>query len=220
MEVQETEVQTDRVVTIPNILSALRLLGVPVFLWLALVREADGMAFLLLVASGISDYVDGYLARKWRQISRVGQLLDPVVDRLYITSLLAALAIRGLIPWWFAIALILRDVVMFFVMTVLKRHGQTGLPVHFLGKSATFALMAGLPLLLLTDGTGTGAMLASVFGWAGSIWGAVLYWWAAILYILQARRLLRSLDGDDGADGDDGVDAAVEAGMDGELDQR
>lgn len=197
MEVQETRVQTDRIVTVPNILSALRLFGVPVFLWLALVREADGLAFLLLVASGISDYVDGYLARKWHQISRVGQLLDPIVDRLYITALLVALALRELIPWWFAGALILRDVVMFVVVAVLKRHGQTGLPVHFLGKSATFALMGGLPLLLLTEGTGTGPMLASVFGWAGSIWGAVLYWWAAILYIHQVRRLLRALDSED-----------------------
>jgi cardiolipin synthase (CMP-forming) len=200
VEVQETAVQTDRVLTVPNILSGLRLIGIPVFLWLVLVVKADGWAFWLIVLSAFTDYVDGYLARKWRQISRLGQLLDPIVDRAFIVSLLAALALRDLIPWWFAGLLIARDLVMFVVMSVLKRHGQTGLPVHFLGKSATFALMGGLPLLLLTSGTGTGPMLAAVFGWAASIWGAALYWWAAALYIHQTRRLLRVLDGRDSGD--------------------
>lgn len=204
MEVQETGVQTDRVVTVPNILSALRLIGVPVFLWLVLAVEADGWAFVLIMLSAFTDYVDGYLARKWHQISRVGQLLDPIVDRAFVVSLLAALALRGLIPWWFAGLLIARDLVMFVVMSILNRHGQTGLPVHFLGKSATFALMGGLPLLLLTGGTGTGPMLAAVFGWAASIWGAALYWWAAALYIHQTRLLLRALDArDTGGAGDD-----------------
>lgn len=200
MEVQETRVQTDRVVTVPNILSALRLLAVPVFVWLVVAQKADVWAFFLLVVSAVTDYVDGYVARRWHQISRVGQLLDPIVDRAFIIALLVALAVRGLIPWWFAGALILRDVVMFFVMSGLQRRGQVGLPVHFLGKSATFALMGGLPLLLLAGGTGTWPMLAAVFGWAGAIWGAVLYWWAAVLYMIQARRLMSAAPAEEPAD--------------------
>ncbi len=100
MEVQETEVQTDRVLTVPNLLSFLRLLGVPLFLWLILVPKADGWAIVLLIFAGLSDYLDGKIARRWNQISRLGQLLDPLADRLYILATLIGLLLRDIIPWW------------------------------------------------------------------------------------------------------------------------
>lgn len=182
--------QTDRVVTIPNALSVLRLLGVPLFLWLVLVREADTWAIVVLAASGFTDYLDGKLARKWHQISRVGQLLDPLADRLYIFTTIIALTLREIIPLWFAILLVSRDVVMAVVVAFVRsRHGITGLPVHFLGKSATFCLLYAFPLLLWGDGSGTVAMLAKVFGWAFAVWGVALYWWAAALYAIQARSM-------------------------------
>jgi cardiolipin synthase len=190
VDVQETRVQTDRVLTFPNILSALRLLGVPLFLWLILVPEADGWAILLLAVSGFTDWLDGYLARRWNQISRVGQLLDPVADRLYIVATLVGLLIRGIVPWWFVAILVARDLVMGVVLAVLKRRGITGLPVHFLGKAATFCLLYAFPLLLLGDGSGALAQTAQVVGWAFAVWGTALYWWAGILYIGQARRIL------------------------------
>jgi len=190
VDVQETRVQTDRVLTFPNILSALRLLGVPLFLWLILVPEADGWAILLLAVSGFTDWLDGYLARRWNQISRVGQLLDPVADRLYIVATLVGLLIRGIVPWWFVAILVARDLVMGVVLAVLKRRGITGLPVHFLGKAATFCLLYAFPLLLLGDGSGALAQTVQVVGWAFAVWGTALYWWAGILYIGQARRIL------------------------------
>lgn len=190
MEVQETGVQSDRVLTLPNILSALRLLGVPVFLWLILVPEADGWAIVLLVVSGFTDWLDGYLARRWNQITRVGQLLDPIADRLYILATLIGLLLRGIVPWWFVVILLSRDVVMAGVLWVLKRRDVVGLPVHFLGKAATFNLLYAFPLLLIGDGATWWAEPAKIFGWAFAVWGTALYWWAAVLYIGQARRIL------------------------------
>lgn len=195
MKAQETAVQTDRVFTIPNILSFLRLLGVPVFLWLVLVEEADTLAIILLAVSGFTDYLDGYLARRWNQISRVGQLLDPLADRLYIFTTIIALTVREIIPLWFAILLVARDVYMTGIVALLRaRRGITGLPVHFLGKSATACLLYAFPLLLWGDGDGTVPMLARVFGWAFVIWGVALYWWAAVLYTEQTRKVLSEPD--------------------------
>lgn len=182
--------QTDRVLTIPNALSALRLLGVPVFLWLILVPQADGWAIVLLAVSGITDWLDGYLARRFHQISRLGQLLDPIADRLYILATLVGLLLRGIVPWWFVVILLSRDVIMAVVLALLKRRGVTGLPVHFLGKAATFCLLYAFPLLLLGDGTWPLADAAKVLGWAFAVWGTALYWWAAVLYIGQARRIM------------------------------
>ena len=190
MEVQETSVQTDRVLTLPNVLSGLRLLGVPVFLWLILVPKADLWAVLLLVVAGITDWLDGYLARRWHQISRLGQLLDPIADRLYILATLIGLLLRDIVPWWFVVLLVGRDVVMSIVLLALKSRGVTGLPVHFLGKAATFCLLYAFPLLLLGDGSGWFAQAAQVFGWAFAVWGTALYWWAGFLYIGQARRIM------------------------------
>ena len=190
MEVQQTGVQTDRVVTLPNVLSALRLVGVPVFLWLILVPQADGLAVVLLAVAGFTDWLDGYLARRWHQISRVGQLLDPVADRLYIFATLIGLLIRGIIPLWFVLLLVSRDLILAVVLVFLKGRGVTGLPVHFLGKAATFCLLYAFPLLLLGDGSGWLADAARVCGWAFAVWGTALYWWAAVLYLGQARRIM------------------------------
>lgn len=194
MDVEENQVQTTRVVTIPNLLSLLRLLGVPVFLWLVLVEHADGWAVILLAVSGFTDYLDGVLARRWKQISRVGQLLDPVADRLYVISTVVALTIRDIVPLWFAVALIGRDVLMVLFVPFLRRLGLQALPVHFLGKAGTFCLLYALPLLLLGDGESTLALLARVFGWAFGLWGFVLYWWAGVLYFLQLRQLRRDAE--------------------------
>jgi cardiolipin synthase len=196
VDVQETEVQTDRVLTIPNMLSFLRILGVPLFLWLVLVPQADGWAVALLVVSGFTDWLDGTIARATGQISRLGQLLDPIADRLYIAATLLGLAIRAIIPWWLVIALLGRDLVLAVVLAVLKRRGITGLPVHFLGKAATFCLLIGFPLLLLgAAATGTGISVADVsraVGWAFTLWGTALYWWAGVLYLVQARQILQT----------------------------
>jgi cardiolipin synthase (CMP-forming) len=193
-EEQGTRTQSTRVWTLPNALSMARLAGVPVFLYLVLGPEADGWALALLMVSGITDYLDGYLARKLDQQTLVGQILDPVADRLYILAVVIGLALRDVIPWWLAISLPLRDLLMWGLVPLLRTRGYSALPVHFLGKAATFNLLYAFPLLLLGDGDGTVARLAEVFGWAFAFWGVGLYWWAGVLYAYQVHRLLATTE--------------------------
>ena len=183
-----------RVWTVPNALSILRLLGVPLFLWLVLGPEADGWALAVLAASGVTDYLDGYLARRLDQASKLGEVLDPVADRLYILAVVIGLAIRDVVPWWFAVILPLRDVLLWGLVPILRTRGYSALPVHFLGKAATFNLLYAFPLLLLGDGTSAAATLAKVFGWAFAVWGIGLYWWAGLLYAWQVRKLLATTE--------------------------
>lgn len=178
--------------TVPNLLSVLRLALVPLFLWLVLGPESDGLALLVLMVSGFTDWLDGHLARRLNQRSVLGALLDPIADRVYILAVVVALAIRDIVPWWIALALPLRDVLLWILVPLLRTRGFSALPVHFLGKAATFNLLYAFPLLFLGDGEGAGPMLARVFGWAFAGWGVALYWWAGILYAWQVAVLLRT----------------------------
>ena len=180
---------SNQVVTVPNALSALRLLGVPVFLW-AILDQRDGLALILLVASGVTDYLDGKIARHYGLVSRVGELLDPIADRLYIVSTLLGLAWREIIPWWLVALLFARELFMLVVVLIAKRHGWIGLPVHFVGKAATFALLYAFPLLLLADGDSGWSRVAEPVGWGFAWWGIALYWVAGALYVVQLRRYL------------------------------
>ncbi len=188
---EEQLVVTDRILTLPNIVSIVRLFGVPLFLWLVLVPEEDGWALVLLMVAGITDWLDGLLARSLNQASKLGQILDPVADRLYILAVVIGLALRDIIPWWLAVILPIRDVLLFSLVPFLRTRGYSALPVHFLGKAATAALLYAFPLLLLGDSEGQLARLADVFGWAFAIWGTGLYWWAGILYAYQVVQLMR-----------------------------
>ncbi|MFD7106105.1 CDP-alcohol phosphatidyltransferase family protein [Streptomyces celluloflavus] len=184
----------NKVLTVPNALSALRVAGVPVFLWLVLQPyfgspSLDGWAIALLAISGVTDYLDGKLARRWNQVTRLGQILDPAADRLYTISTLLALLLRGVIPLWFLLLLLARDIFMFINVATLRRIGYSPLQVNFIGKAATFNLMYAFPLLLLADGGNSLADYARVIGWALAIWGAALYWWSAALYTTQVRSL-------------------------------
>jgi cardiolipin synthase len=174
-----------RILTVPNVLSFARLLGVPVFLWLILVPEADGWAFCLLAVAGASDWVDGYLARRLNQRSELGIILDPLADRLYIAATLLGLALRELIPWWLVGILVARELFLLTLLPRIRRSGRLALPVTYVGKSATFSLLWGFPLLLL-GGLPTFGTAALAFGWAFALWGTYLYWWAGIRYAQQA----------------------------------
>jgi cardiolipin synthase (CMP-forming) len=187
------EVVGEQVFTIPNLISMARLLGVPVFLWLVLgvqTKAGDWWAVGLLIASGVSDWLDGKIARALNQQSRLGQLLDPAADRLYIVATVIALAVRAIIPWWLVGLLGLRELVLGVVLAVLRRQGWGTLQVSFVGKTATLCLLYAFPLLFLGSHVASYAETAKVAGWTMAIWGSALYWCAAILYIIQARRLL------------------------------
>lgn len=183
----------DRILTVPNVLSTLRLLGVPLFLWLMLGPEADGWAFTLLIAQGVTDFLDGKLARVLDQSSRLGALLDPFVDRLYMVTTLLAFVLRDIIPWWVAVLLIGRDALLALTLTVYRRRGLPPPEVIYLGKAATFALMSALPWLLAGQMDWAGAGFGRAFGGAFLVWGTALYVWTGALYTAQALRVARSI---------------------------
>ena len=184
-----TEV-SDRVLTVPNILSFFRLLMVPVFLYLIIVGE-DLLALVVLVVATATDFFDGLIARRFGQITRLGQLLDPAADRLFIFTALIGLAIRGILPWWLIAVIIGRDLVLVLIGVVLANVGYGPLPVHHLGKTATFCLFWGLPVIVLGYAVPVLQVATDPIGWAFTLWGAFLYWWAGAIYLRQAITLVR-----------------------------
>jgi len=182
---------TDRIWTVPNLLSFVRLLGVPLLLWLILGPEEDGWAFVVLALSAVSDWADGKLARLLDQFSRLGAILDPLADRLYILATLFAFVVRGILPWWVAVLIVGRDLVLAVCLPVMRRHGYGPFEVHYLGKAATFCLLYALPLLLLAQGDSTLALIARPLALGFTGWGVLLYLWAGALYLGQLRWVVR-----------------------------
>jgi cardiolipin synthase len=183
---------TDQIWTIPNALSVLRLLGVPLFLWLLLGPHQDAWALTVLAVSGFTDWLDGVLARRLDQMSRFGALLDPLADRLYILATLLGLVLRHVIPWWLAVLIVGRDVVVGLALPRLRKAGYGPPEVHYLGKAATFCLLYAFPLLLLGTYSGTAADIARPTAWAFTIWGTALYLWSGAVYLIQIRGLVRN----------------------------
>lgn len=182
----------DRVVTVPNALSVVRLAGVPLFLWLLLGPQYDLLALLVLAASGVTDWLDGKLARWLNQSSRLGVLLDPAVDRLYTLAALAAFGIRDILPWWVVVVMVGRDVVVALCLPLLRRAGYRQPEVHYLGKAATHNLLYAFPLLLLAHGAaGTLGDVTRPLAYAFTTWGGALYVWSGALYVVQAVSALR-----------------------------
>ena len=143
-----------RIWTIPNVLSMLRLALVPPFLVLIVLGDYVAALILLIVAS-LTDLLDGYLARRLGQVTRLGQLLDPAADRLYIFAALVGLAANQLVPWWIVVVIVARDVFLLILGVVLANHGY------------------------------------GPIGWAITLWGAFLYWWAGIIYAIETARVIR-----------------------------
>jgi cardiolipin synthase len=186
--------QRDRVVTVPNVLSVLRLALVPVFLYLLLVAHANGWAVGVLMFSGFSDWADGKIARMVdNQSSRLGELLDPAVDRIYMLTVPLAFGFAHIVPWWIVITLIGRDAILAATLPLLRSRGLTALPVTYIGKGATFALMSGFPLILLGQWDALWSRVILACGWAFVIWGLALYLWSALLYLLQVGLVMRRM---------------------------
>ncbi|MDG4797675.1 CDP-alcohol phosphatidyltransferase family protein [Micromonospora sp. WMMD1082] len=188
----------DRVLTWPNLISFVRLLGVPLFLYLFLVERFDVAAIVVLAVGGTSDWVDGWIARRLGQVSRLGELLDPLADRLYILATLIAFTVREVVPWQFTAALLARELLLVGSLGVLRRYGYGPPPVHYVGKTATFLLLAAFPILLLAAVVPAASAVAGAVGWALAWWGLVLYWVAGALYVIQARQLVRAVRGRQG----------------------
>lgn len=178
----------DRLWTVPNLISMLRLVMVPVFAYL-IFTERDIAAIIVLMVAGATDWLDGYIARKFNQLSRYGRLLDPAADRLYIFVTLVGLAYRDIIPWWLVAIIAARELVLVLAWPILTSRGYGTLSVHLAGKAGTFALMYAFPLLLLALWDNWLGTVAWVFGWAFALWGVALYWLAAALYLHQIAQV-------------------------------
>ena len=183
-----------RVWTIPNILSFIRLALVPVFLYLLLARHAWGPATGILMFGGASDWADGKIARLVpNQSSRLGELLDPLVDRIYMVTVPVGLALAGVVPWPVVAILLGRDIVLAATLPVLRSRGVDALPVTYIGKAATFALMSGFPLVLLGQWDAMWSKVIGAIGWGFGIWGIGMYLWSAVLYLMQVRMVASRL---------------------------
>ncbi|CAB4684106.1 MAG: CDP-alcohol phosphatidyltransferase family protein [Actinobacteria bacterium] len=187
--------------TVPNLLSLLRLALVPVFLVLIL-NGRNLEAIIVLAIASITDYLDGYFARKLKQETRLGQLLDPAADRLYIFATLIGLAIVGYIPLWLTIVVIARDLILLFTYPILASRGYGPLPVHYLGKAGTFALLYSFPLLLIAAAFPDISLFVLPVAWAFALWGIGLYWWAGFVYLAQVRSVVKSSSADSARLGD------------------
>ena len=148
------------------------------------------MAILVLAIGGITDYLDGKLARAWNQTSRFGELADPAIDRLYIVATLIVLYLREALPLWVILLLIGRDIALGLATLALARKGQPPLQVTYLGKAATFNLLYAFPFLLLALSDSWAGTTAFVFGWAFTIWGIFLYLATGLSYLRTALRAI------------------------------
>ena len=188
--VPEQQWDTDAVLTIPNVISFVRLLGIPTFCWLILIGQ-DTAAIILLAVFGATDWVDGYLARRLKQRTALGAKLDPIADRLYILATVIVLLLRGIVPIWFVVALLARDIMLAALVPFLRKHGIVALPVNYVGKTGTFLLLFALPLILIGSDTFLGWPVAYWLGWTLGVAGAVFYWAAGLLYVRETVRLAK-----------------------------
>ena len=178
-------------VTVPNALTFLRFLGIPIFIHFAINLEADGWAITVLAIGGATDYFDGKLARAWNQTSRFGEIADPAIDRLYIFAILIVFMVREIVPLWMIVLLIGRDLVLGILTLLMARKAIPPFTVTYLGKAATFNLMYAFPLLLLAQSDGLWGSLAFVTGWSFAIWGVALYISTGVGYARQGISQLR-----------------------------
>ena len=183
----------NRVLTVPNALSAIRLVLIAVFVYALLFAHANGWAVGILMFSGASDWADGKIARLLNQSSRLGVLLDPAVDRLYMVGVPVVMALSGIVPWWFVTILLARDGLLAATLPLLRSRGLSALPVTYVGKAATFALMSGFPLVLLGTWDALWSRVVGACGWAFLIWGMYVYLWAFALYVVQMTLVVRRM---------------------------
>lgn len=181
---------SSRVWTVPNVISMARLALVPVF-GLLVVTGRDVPAVIALCLAGASDWLDGVIARRFNQMSRLGRLLDPVADRLYIFVTLLGLAYRDLVPWLLILVIVARELFLLALQLRLRRYGYAPLQVNFVGKAATFALMYSFPLLLVAGLGGVLGEICRVVGWSAALWGVGLYWVSAAIYARQVSGAVR-----------------------------
>jgi cardiolipin synthase len=187
----DDEVGLDRILTAPNVITMVRLLCLPLFLWLLFAEDRQTLSAILLAVLGATDWVDGYVARRYHQVSTLGKILDPAADRLLVGTAVVAVIVHGAVPLWFGIATIAREVLVSILVVVLASLGAARIDVLWVGKAGTFALMTAYPAFLLTYGTAGWQGPLRVVAWTIGLIGLTLAWIAAASYVAPARTAFR-----------------------------
>jgi len=187
----DDQVASSRIFTLANAVSVVRLLAIPVFLWLV-IEDRLLIAFVLLVVAVLTDFVDGMIARRMNEITKLGQFLDPFADRLFIAATVIALAIQDVVPWWFVIAVMLRDALLGIGGVVMARYGAATLPVKWWGKVATFAMLVVLPLFLLGAVFPEVGDITNPIAWVLALATVVLYWVVGFSYLFDAISIAKT----------------------------
>ena len=180
----------DRIVTVPNAITLVRLACIPLFLWVLFGAGRQTAAAVLLAVLGATDWVDGFVARRFHQVSTFGKVLDPVADRVLVVTAVVAITIHGAVPVWFGAATLAREVIVSGAVLLLASLGAQRIDVLWLGKAGTFALMFSYPAFLLGDGTAAWQDPIRVIAWVTGLIGLTLAWIAAGSYVPVARRAL------------------------------
>jgi cardiolipin synthase len=188
--VEHDEVVSDRILTVPNVITVIRLLCLPVFLWLLFHEENRVAAAWLLGALGATDFLDGYIARHFHQTSKLGKVLDPVADRVLLFTAIIAILYDGTVPVWFALAVLIRELLVTIATLVLAAMGAKRIDVTWYGKAGTFSNMFAFPLFLGSHSTASYADVCGFLAWCFAIPGLVLSYYALFLYIPLARSAL------------------------------
>ncbi len=181
----------DRILTAPNLITLVRLLCIPVFLWLLFGQHRQTAAAALLAVLGATDWIDGFVARRYHQVSSLGKVLDPTADRILVGTAVISVMVYGAVPLWFGLATIAREVLVSAMVVLLAVLGASRIDVLWVGKAGTFGLMFAYPAFLLGDGTASWQEPVRVVAWVTGLTGLALAWWAAASYVGPARRALR-----------------------------
>jgi cardiolipin synthase len=180
----------DRILTAPNVITMVRLLCIPLYLWLLFAAHRQIAAAVLLALLGATDWVDGFVARRYGQVSTFGKVLDPTADRILVGTAVISIMIYGAVPLWFGVATIAREVLVSAMVLLLASLGAARIDVLWVGKAGTFGLMFAYPTFLLGDGTAGWQEPIRIIAWVTGLVGLGLAWWAAGSYIGPARRAL------------------------------
>ena len=181
-----------RILTFPNAITLMRLCCLPIFLWLLFSVRDRGAAAWLLGGLGATDWIDGWVARRFNQQSSFGAVFDPAVDRgLFIVSLIAIL-IDNSMPMWFGLAVLIREITVASVMLIATAFGMQRFAVNIWGKRYTFLMMFAVPLILLGEADGAGAVWVTRGGWICAIPALVVSYLTALNYVPQISQHLRS----------------------------
>ncbi len=181
----------DRILTAPNVITLVRLFCIPLYLWLLFGAHRQIAAAVLLAALGATDWVDGFVARRYGQVSTFGKVLDPTADRILVGTAVISIMVYGAVPLWFGLATIVREVLVSVMVLLLASLGAARIDVLWVGKAGTFGLMFAYPTFLLGDGTASWQEPIRIIAWVTGLIGLSLAWWAAGSYIAPARRALR-----------------------------